>query len=302
MIFSELYSVYYNTVSKILEMASSPGATQQDLQNCVAEHAFSESVLTILPALQSGRWPLLQKDLSPVLQHKPTMPLTTLQKRWLKAISQDPRVKLFGVEFPELDGIAPLFTPADYRIYDQYGDGDPFESELYVQHFRLILRAVREKRPIRFAMLNRHGNKVWVRCYPKGFEYSLKDDKIRILAEGCLFKQFNLGRVIYCEFYKGHGPWKQNPQEEERKDLVLEITDERNALERVMLHFAHFEKQAERLGENKYLLRLKYYENDETEILIRVLSFGPLVKVQGPQAFVNLIKERLVSQKICELR
>ena len=206
------------------------------------------------------------------------------------------------MEFPDLDGVEPLFTPEDYRIYDQYGDGDPFESELYVRHFRLVLRAIREKRPIRFAMLNRHRNKSWVRCYPTGFEYSLKDDKIRILAEGCLFHQFNLGRVIHCEFYEGRGPWKQNPKVEERKDLVLEITDNRNALERVMLHFAHFEKQAEQLGENKYLLRLKYYENDETEILIRVLSFGPLVKVQGPQTLVNLIKERLLLQKSCELR
>lgn len=302
MIFSELYSVYYNTVAKILEMASTPGVTQGDLQNCVAEYAFSESVLTILPSLRSGEWPLLREDLSPVLQHKPTMPLTTLQKRWLKAISLDPRVKLFGVEFPDLDGVEPLFTPKDYRIYDQYGDGDPFESELYVRHFRLILRAIREKRPIRFVMLNRHRNKSWVRCYPTGFEYSLKDDKIRILTEGCLFHQFNLGRVIHCEFYEGRGPWKQNPKVEERKDLVLEITDNRNALERVMLHFAHFEKQAERLGENKYLLRLKYYENDETEILIRVLSFGPLVKVQEPRTFVNLIKERLLLQKSCELK
>ncbi len=302
MIFGELYSVYYKTVAKILETAFDPKATQQDLQQCVLEEAFSESVLTILPSLQSGRWPLLKSDLSPALKHKPTMPLTTLQKRWLKSISMDPRVKLFGVAFPNMDGIEPLFTPEDYRVYDQYGDGDPFESELYIQHFRLILTAIRKNRPIRFAMLNRHRDKVWVRCYPKGFEYSLKDDKIRILAEGCFFRQFNLGRVIYCEIYEGRGPWRQMPKVEEQKELTLQITNERNALERVMLHFAHFEKQAERLGENKYLLRLKYYENDETEILIRVLSFGPFVKVLDPQCFVNLIKERLISQKSCELR
>ena len=302
MIFSELYSVYYNTVAKILEVAADPHVTQQDLERCVTECAFSESVLTILPSLQSGKWPLIREDLTPVLQHKPTMPLTILQKRWLKAISLDPRVKLFGVEFPDLDGIEPLFTPEDYKVYDQYGDGDPFDSGLYIRHFRLILKAIREKRPIRFAMLNRHRDKTWIRCYPTGFEYSLKDDKIRILADGCLFHQFNLGRVIHCELYEGRGPWKQSPKAEERKELTLQIIDERNALERVMLHFAHFEKQAERLEENKYLLRLKYYENDETEILIRVLSFGPMVQVVEPQSFVDLMKKRLFSQKSCELR
>lgn len=302
MIFSELYSVYYNTVAKIIEAAFNPGTTEKDLQRCVVEEAFSESVLTILPALKSGKWPLLNDDLSPVLQHKPTMPLTLLEKRWLKAIAEDPRVKLFGVEFPELDGIEPLFTKEDYKIYDQYGDGDPFEDEKYIKHFRLMLSAIRSNRPVRITMMNRHGKEVWVRFYPKGFEYSLKDDKIRIIVTGCRFKQFNLGRIVTCDFYNGHGPWREKPKVEQRKDLTLLITNERNALERAMLHFAHFEKQAERTDDDKYILRLKYYENDETEIVIRVLSFGPYVKVLEPESFVNLIKERLISQKSCELK
>ena len=41
---------------------------------------------------------------------------------------------------------------------------------------------------------------------------------------------------------------------------------------------------------------------DETEIVIRVLSFGPYIKVLEPECFVNLIKERLISQKSCELK
>lgn len=47
MIFSELYSAYYNTVAKIMEAAFNPEATEKDLQRCVMEEAFSESVLTI---------------------------------------------------------------------------------------------------------------------------------------------------------------------------------------------------------------------------------------------------------------
>ena len=68
------------------------------------------------------------------------------------------------------------------------------------------------------------------------------------------------------------------------------------------MHFAHFERRAERTNDGRYILRLKYYESDETEIVIRVLSFGPFVKVLEPQSFEELIKERLISQKSCELR
>ncbi len=302
MIFSELYSVYYHTVAKIIEAAFRPETTEKELQQCVVEGAFSESVLTILPALKSGKWPLLNGDLSPVLQHKPTMPLTTLEKRWLRAIAGDPRIRLFGVEFPELDDVEPLFTKEDYRIYDQYTDGDPFEEETYIRHFRLILTAIKTGRSVKIAMTNRNGRKMSFRFRPKGLEYSVKDDKIRILAEGCRFRQFNLGRVLECDFYDGKGSWKKTPRADRCRELTLMIKDERNALERVMLHFAHFEKQAERLENDRYLLRLKYYESDETEIVIRVLSFGPYVKVLEPQSFVELIKERLTAQKSCGLR
>lgn len=39
----------------------------------------------------------------------------------------------------------------------------------------------------------------------------------------------------------------------------------------------------------------------ETEIVIRILSFGPMIKVVAPAHFENLIKERLIKQKSCGL-
>ena len=302
MIFSELYSAYYNTVARIIEAAFQPGVTEKDLQQHVIECAFSESVLTILPALKSGRWPLLRTDLTPVLKHTPTMPLTLLEKQWLKAICEDPRVKLFGVELPDLTDVEPLFTRDNYRIFDQYADGDPFEDETYIRHFRLVLNAIREKKPIQITMINRLGKEAWTRLVPVGLEYSMKDDKIRVIASRCKFRTFNLGRITSCEYYTGNGPWRLPPPREDRVSLTMEITDERNALERVLLHFAHFEKQCERLSDNRYRLHLKYYENDETELVIRLLSFGPCVQVIEPAHVVEHVKKRLIAQKNCGLR
>lgn len=301
MIFSELYSAYYTTVARIMETALRPGTTEKELQQHVLENAFSESVLTILPALKSGRWPLMRGDLSPVLTHAPTMPLTLLEKRWLKAICEDPRVKLFGAELRELDGVDPLFTRENYRVFDQYADGDPYEDEAYVRHFRLIMNAIREKKPIQITLINRLGKEAWARLYPVGFEYSMKDDKIRVIASRCKFRTFNLGRITSCGYYTGSGPWYQEPPPVHRVELTLEITDERNALERAMLHFAHFEKQAERLEGNRYLLRLQYDDQDETELVIRILSFGPCIRVLEPEYVVERVKKRLIAQKICGL-
>ena len=302
MIFSELYSAYYNTVARIMETAFTPGTTEKDLQQHVLENAFSESVLTILPSLKSGRWPLLKKDLSPVLRHIPTMPLTLLEKQWLKAICEDPRMKLFGVEFPDLSDVEPLFTRDNYRIFDQYTDGDPFEDEAYIRNFRLVLEAIREKKPIQVTLTNRFGKEAWSRLLPVSMEYSMKDDKIRIIASRSKFRTFNLGRISSCEYYTGNGPWRLPPPREDRVELTMIITDERNALERALLHFAHFEKQCERLEGNRYLLRLKYYEQDDIEMVIRILSFGPCMQVIGPENMVDHIKNRLKKQKRCELK
>lgn len=302
MLFSELYSAYYNTVAAIISAAFSPDVSEKELMGYIREEAFSESVLTILPSLKSGKWPLLNDDLTPKLNNAPSMPLTILQKRWLKAISLDPRVKLFGVDFPELSDTEPLFTSEDYRIYDRYADGDPFEDEGYIKHFRMMLYAIKNKRAVKVSMLNKRGKRVCVKFIPTGFEYSEKDDKIRIVATGCKYRHFNLARIKSCSYLGEDYHLEVVPKEDIKKEVTLIITDERNALERVMLHFAHLEKQAEKIDENRYLLRMKYYEGDETEMVIRVLSFGPNVQVTAPEDFKALIKQRLTMQKSCGLR
>ena len=79
----------------------------------------------------------------------------------------------------------------------------------------------------------------------------------------------------------------------------FELADYRNALERVLMHFAHFEKQAERIDDKKYRITVHYDKDDETELVIRILSFGPLIRVVEPGHFINLIRERLIQQKRC---
>jgi len=301
MIFSELYSAYYNAVARILKTAFTKDITEAELIRTVADNAFSESILTILPSLKSGRWPLL-KNGKPVTEHIPTMPLTDLEKRWLRSLTDDPRIKLFDVSFPELEGVEPLFTREDYKVYDQYSDGDPFEDERYIKNFRVIYDAIKGSLPVSVTLTNRNEKRVGVRFRPIGFEYSLKDDKIRVIANGCKYRQFNLGRIVDCRIFTKDAPWNDTPDEEVKKELVLRITDERNAMERAMLHFAHFEKQAEKLCDDEYLLRLKYYKSDETEMVIRVLSFGPFIKVEEPEEFRDLIIDRLKRQKSCGLK
>ncbi|MBQ8565998.1 MAG: WYL domain-containing protein [Clostridia bacterium] len=303
MIFSELYSAYYNTVAAIISRIIDGEHSERELQKIVTERAFLESALTVMPSLKSEKWQLVHSDMTTPIKHIPTMPLTNLQKQWLKAISLDPRIKLFDVRLPDLDGVEPLFTKEDYFIYDKYGDGDSFEDEEYVRQFRVILNAIRNNTQIKFEMTNRSGKEMYIRCRPIRLEYSEKDDKFRVITEGWHGgSTINLAKMRGCMPYTGSKPLEESHRNILYDTVTVRLRDERNALERFMLHFAHFEKQAERIDKSNYLIKIKYSRDDETEMVIRILSFGPMIEVIGSESFRNLIIDRLKRQKSCGLQ
>lgn len=302
MIFHEIYSVYYQAVAKILERVQQGQVSHEELGQIVSQTAFAESAMTILPALQKGQWQLLTPDGKTPLTHRPTMPLTLLQKQWLKALTLDPRFRLFDIELPDLEDIAPLFTPSDFVVYDRYGDGDPYEDEDYIARFRLILRAIREKRPLRLQIRNRRGSLVWVRGYGQRLEYSQKDDKFRLLlTDRRNDSMINLARITDCSLLPVGALPAHRMHKKQALELTLQIRNERNTLERCLLHFAHFKKRVERIDRLHYILYLSYDREDETELLIRILSFGPFVEVLGPATLREQIITRLKSQKSCGL-
>ena len=106
----------------------------------------------------------------------------------------------------------------------------------------------------------------------------------------------NLSRIDSVQLLD---PWDESeyrlPQEREAT-LVMELLDIRNALERTMLHFSDLEKETERIADRRYRITLRYRQGDETEILIRILSFGPVLKVIEPEGMVAQIRERLAKQ------
>ena len=64
-----------------------------------------------------------------------------------------------------------------------------------------------------------------------------------------------------------------------------------------MLHFASYEKRTEYDAEKQtYICRIYYDTSDETELLIDILSFGPSIRVLGPDHMISLIRERVTRQ------
>lgn len=298
MLFSEVYGTYYNVLAKLLAQAVDGTLTRESMNAIIREKGFEESILTIPEALESGVWPLLKDDCTTPLQHKPTMPLTTLQKQWLKALLSDPRIKLLNPPMDGLEDVDPLYPPDTFVYYDRYNDGDPFEDPGYIKRFRCILSAIRHKRWLRIQFTGHNGKPHYWRCIPYKLEYSAKDDKFRLISANKRDTlSINLARITNCFMLEPYTEEEYQPRTMKQRILVLELKDERNALERAMLHFSHLNKETERIGEDLYKITLFYEREDETELLIRVLSFGPVLKVVFPDDFTEKLVQRLKKQK-----
>lgn len=234
------------------------------------------------------------------------MPLSVLQKQWLKSILADKRFKLFvddkiksRLEM-ELCKVEPLFTEKDFYLYDKYEDGDPYDDETYIQNFKTVLKAVHQNKKLNVEYTGRFCQTKRFTFLPCKIEYSQKDDKFRCLSK---IKNrhaiLNIARIKNCKIAddsKVDEITEFDLPYNDRTTVTLEIYDDRKAMERMMLAFAHFEKSAIQLDENTYRLTLNYDSFDETELVIRVLSFGPMVKVIEPKRFVDLVKDRITKQ------
>ena len=298
MMFSEYYGEYYACVSEILSEAMEGTLTKERISEIASKQGFGESVLTIPANLQNGNWPLITPDCKTRIHHIPAHPVTLLQKRWLKTLLLDPRIRLFGLTDKGLEDVAPLVDPAKIVWYDRYSNGDHFEDEGYIERFRLLLEAVKTHRKTQVIFDSHRGKHNNWTVIPYRLEYSSTDDKFRLLCHSGKWRNrtLNLSRISFVRLWGTFDPDDYPVPELTNESVTLEITNERNALERAMLQFSYLAKRTERIGEKTFRMTLHYRQEDETELLIKIISFGPLVKVVEPDSFAALIRERIERQ------
>lgn len=299
MIFHEVYGDYYNAVALIIREAIDGNLDNKKIYEIAEKKAFGESIMTIPNAILTSRWPLLDSEFKTPIINNPTMPITDIQKMWLKAILLDKRISLFDPCLDGLEDVEPLFDEDTFVYYDQYLDGDPFDNLNYRKCFRHILIGLKQKHMLTVEFNGKKGKHRQL-VIPRKLEYSAKDDKFRLICENKSGYTYyiNVAKIKTCELAENFDEDNLQPLRVNKHEAILIITDERGAMERAMLQFSDLEKETVRIDEAHYRMRLVYHEADETEILIRILAFGPLVKVIEPLSFRKLIRERIINQKV----
>ena len=320
--FSEIYGCYYQIIASILENADTDTVSKQEIIDITERLGFAESVLTVPDRLFSGQWPFLEKlganEYASRLENCPYMPLTFLQKRWLKSLFCDSRVSLFFDDnaLAELDealkDVEPLWNDDNFLYYDRYENGDHYSSPEYRQNFRKIVEAIRSEKAIHFDYISSKGKYTRKTCFPLKLEYSSKNDRFRLMAlrspfDKCAildrYRLDGMKNVRLTDIQEKAREHSCTPsldslmrQSYDTEPVRLLVKNKRNALERAMLHFANYDKDTKQLDEDTWECCIYYDSSMETELLIEILSFGPVVQVVGPETFVNLIRERLRRQ------
>ena len=307
-LFSEIYSTYYQITEKILKKKV---VTKAEVLNIICKNGFSETVLFLESKLigEDHYGLLTEKNgiYRSILKKEPHIPLTFLEKRWLCAILHDRKSSLFldkkqKQELCNLLGAEPLYQNQFLHFFDRFSDGDDYEKEQYIKHFRNILRSVHDHTLIKISFQTRKGNRITHYFLPVKIEYSFKNDRFRVhviqyrkdkaIDTGII----NLSQITLTEC-TNIAPATNCIAIREKREAVIKITEERNAVNRFMMEFAELERISEYDEETKEcLVRMKYNFKDETEILIRLLSFGPVVEVLEPLDFRKKMKERIDKQ------
>lgn len=318
-VFSKIYSCYYQIVGVVLSYALEQGSiTSNEINEIINVYGFKESSFYLYPKLISDDWSLLKQveegTYSANIQNNIKVPLSGLQKSFIKSMLQDPKITLFFSEKElldlkeELKEVEPLFLSEDIYYFDQYKDGDPYESASYQNNFKLILQAIKEVNVLTLLYKNKNNNLRSYDVIPFQIQYSLKDNKFRMdcvvvtqeHVHTCM--TMNIAKIQYCRKSEVNIAFELNleklkMQQRAEEPIVIEISGERNSLERCMLHFASYQKKTEYNEEkHTYICSIYYDKRDETELLIQILSFGPVIRVLGPKHFLKQVRERVNRQ------
>ena len=308
-LFSEIFGCYYKVITEIVNNSPLP---EEQIRDIINENGFTESCFHLLPKLET--LPFIEKKEGKyysLLENKIKLPLTNIEKSWLKAISQDMRFDLFVQEYDKtkFEGIEPLYEQEQFKFYDKYSDGDDFDNYYYQKHFRKINEAMENSAVIKIVYQSPKRDKITIGNYiPLKFEFSPKDDKFRFfsarITDGKVtdYVCLNMGRVLDVRGSNAVFEGKLNLEThiekfDSEEPLIVEVYDDRNAIERFMVEFSAYKKNSEFDDSTQTCItKIWYKKTDEIEVLIKLLSFGPTLKVLGPERFLKIFKYRIQKQ------
>lgn len=238
------------------------------------------------------------------------LPLTKMECRWLITVLEDPLAHIFltdeqiNVLKDNVNNVQLNVNPINMECinyYDRYNLID--RSNIYtsklkrysdndIKTVKTIYNAIREGKKILFMYTNGNEKSYMVKCSPVYLEYSRRDDVFRlecVNADKKYIVKYNIPRISKIKNLEESFDIKYSREMYEKiyKENILSIDidfyeGEKNILDRLLTEFSIWKKTCRYdIEKNKYTMKLNYNISDEKEILIRLLGYGPYIKIRS---------------------
>lgn len=260
------------------------------------------------------------------------LPLTKMEVRWLKTVLEDPLARIFLNEeqitmILETLNVAPYevrsFMMESINYFDRYNlekrfiTGNKKKSQekrhtvREIFFLKTINQAIENEQMLKIVFKNWKGEKIYITCAPVWVEYSRRDDVFRLWYNNRgknEIRIINISRILQV-LVQQERKFDKNEQRIKMRELYAKTMTsikvefyqgDKNLQDRLLTEFSIWKKKCTFNSETqKYTITLCYSSLDEKEIVIRLLSYGPYIKVIADEDNYVLVelKERIIAQR-----
>lgn len=226
---------------------------------------------------------------------------------YLKDILKVPQADLF-FNSSEKDKISNQLK--DIYSYENYIEEIKPKSKCVYSNYeknnlKVILQAIIEKKNIKYEFKTRQNNNfVKVECAPYKIEYSAYDKRIWVILYNYQEKRVIKAKLHNLRNINIVGEITVNQCEIEEalrnkysnSELVIKIIDKKNAKDRFFSLFDNYDKaDTEVIDNDVYLVRMRYFDFDENDIIKKLLFLGENVILMEPESIRKKVIEKIKS-------
>ncbi len=309
--YHEIYGKYYQMIHNLL---NSKPKTEREINDYIRSQGFDESFLYLNAEMLVDEYHLFVKkgDLFyPLTNGEIPLFLTSEQKKWLNTMLFDEKVKLFlsdeKIKYyqKEFAGNV-LYDGSTYQYLYQDVDKDEINSKMR-NIFRFVKNAIIQGMDINLTFISSKNYYTHKKVAPYKIEYSMQDQKMRLiaveyrngepkriirirLASVVGYRMVERTKKIDFEYYL--------QQEVLKEPLIIEVYPILNGIERVFIELSNYKREAVFDKERNLSIMKIYYEKvDEMDLVLKMLSFGKVVKILSDGFIKEEVLRRINKQK-----
>lgn len=228
------------------------------------------------------------------------IPLTTWELRWLCTVLHDDKLKLFlsSETINKLialmpDNIKPI-SLSDIIAFDRYHS---IGHKPNAGFFKAIVSALHKCVRLQIKYTDGKGRKYEGTYCPLHIEYSKRDNRFRLYVVDETSKRVHIMNIdgitsIYqCDSSFCPDDYQKilsDFLERTSRKITVEFIDTKNIPDRLLNEFAPWRKRCKLINPETKLYRftLYYHKYDEIDVLIRLMSYGPYIRIVDKDHFL----------------